>query len=48
MAYRELTRDRVRLNNRLESLLEDAHSKLSSLVSDPGSWACLSGRPSFT
>ena len=26
-----ITRDRVRLNNRLESLLEDAHIKLSSL-----------------
>jgi len=30
----QLTRDRVRLNNQLESLLEDAHIKLSSLVSD--------------
>jgi transposase len=30
----QLTRDRVRLNNQLESLLEEAHSKLSSLVSD--------------
>lgn len=26
--------DRVRLHNRLESLLEEAHIKLSSLVSD--------------
>src|SRR6202040_1696464 len=33
----QLTRDRVRLQNQLESLLEEAHSKLSSLVSDlPG------------
>src|SRR5258708_367009 len=30
----QLTRDRVRLNNQLESLLEDAHIKLSSFVSD--------------
>jgi transposase len=30
----QLTRDRVRLNNQLESLLEDAHIKLSSVVSD--------------
>jgi transposase len=30
----QLTRDRVRLNNHLESLLEEAHIKLSSLVSD--------------
>jgi transposase len=30
----QLTRDRVRLQNRLESLLEEAHIKLSSLVSD--------------
>ena len=30
----QLTRDRVRLNKQLESLLEDAHIKLSSLVSD--------------
>ena len=30
----QLTRDRVRLNNQLESLLEEAHIKLSSLVSD--------------
>jgi len=30
----ELTRDRVRLNNQLESLLEEVHIKLSSLVSD--------------
>jgi transposase len=28
------TRDRVRLQNQLESLLEEAHIKLSSLVSD--------------
>ena len=30
----QLRRDRVRLNNQLESLLEEAHIKLSSLVSD--------------
>jgi transposase len=30
----QLTRDRVRLRNQLESLLEEAHIKLSSLVSD--------------
>ena len=30
----QLTRDRVRLQNQLESLLEEAHVKLSSLVSD--------------
>jgi len=30
----QLTRDRVRLENQLESLLEEAHVKLSSLVSD--------------
>ncbi len=30
----QLTRNRVRLQNRLESLLEEAHLKLSSLVSD--------------
>jgi hypothetical protein len=30
----QLTRHRVRLNNQLESLLEEAHIKLSSLVSD--------------
>jgi transposase len=30
----QLTRDRVRLHNQLESLLEEAHLKLSSLVSD--------------
>jgi transposase len=30
----QLTRDRVRLENQLESLLEEAHIKLSSLVSD--------------
>jgi transposase len=30
----QLTRDKVRLQNRLESLLEEAHIKLSSLVSD--------------
>lgn len=30
----QLTRDRVRLQNQLESLLEEAHLKLSSLVSD--------------
>ena len=30
----QLTRDRVQLQNRLESLLEEAHIKLSSLVSD--------------
>src|SRR5215831_17481027 len=30
----QLTRDRVRLNNQLEALLEEAHIKLSSLVSD--------------
>src|SRR5246127_180909 len=30
----QLTRDRVRLHNQLESLLEEAHIKLSSLVSD--------------
>jgi hypothetical protein len=29
-----LRRDLVRLNNQLESLLEEAHIKLSSLVSD--------------
>ena len=28
------TRDRVRLHNQLEALLEEAHIKLSSLVSD--------------
>jgi transposase len=30
----QLTRNRVQLHNRLESLLEEAHLKLSSLVSD--------------
>src|SRR5215467_14284196 len=30
----QLTRDHVRLQNQLESLLEEAHMKLSSLVSD--------------
>src|SRR2546426_209715 len=30
----QLTRDRVQLQNRLEALLEEAHIKLSSLVSD--------------
>jgi transposase len=30
----QLTRDRVRLHNQLEALLEEAHIKLSSLVSD--------------
>ncbi len=30
----QLTRDRVRLQNQLESFLEEAHIKLSSLVSD--------------
>ena len=30
----QLTRDRVRLQSQLESLLEEAHIKLSSLVSD--------------
>src|SRR6201987_2914759 len=30
----QLTRDKVRLQNQLESLLEEAHIKLSSLVSD--------------
>jgi transposase len=30
----QLTRDRVRLQNKLESFLEEAHIKLSSLVSD--------------
>ena len=30
----QLTRDHVRLQNQLESLLEEAHIKLSSLVSD--------------
>lgn len=30
----QLTRDRARLQNRLESLLEEAHIKLSNLVSD--------------
>jgi transposase len=30
----QLTRERVRLQNQLESLLEEAHIKLSSLVSD--------------
>src|SRR5215470_8025554 len=30
----QLTRDRVRLQNQLESLLEEAHIKLSSLVTD--------------
>jgi len=30
----QLTRDRVRLQNQLESLLEEAHIKLSCLVSD--------------
>jgi transposase len=30
----QLTRNRVRLQNQLESLLEEAHLKLSSLVSD--------------
>ena len=30
----QVTRNRVQLHNRLESLLEEAHSKLSSLVSD--------------
>jgi hypothetical protein len=31
----QLTRNRVQLHNRLESLLEAAHIKLSSLISDP-------------
>ena len=31
----QLTRDRVQLQNRLESLLERTHIELSSLVSDP-------------
>ena len=30
----QLRRDRIRLQNQLESLLEEAHIKLSSLVSD--------------
>jgi hypothetical protein len=30
----QLTRNRVQLQNRLESLLEEAHIKVSSLVSD--------------
>jgi hypothetical protein len=30
----QLTRDHVRLQNQLESLLEEPHIKLSSLVSD--------------
>ena len=30
----QLRRDRVRLHNQLEALLEEAHIKLSSLVSD--------------
>ncbi len=30
----QLTRDRVRLQNQLEAFLEEAHIKLSSLVSD--------------
>jgi hypothetical protein len=30
----QLTQNRVQLHNRLESLLEEAHIKLSSLVSD--------------
>src|ERR1035441_3316570 len=30
----QLTRDRIRLQNQLEALLEEAHIKLSSLVSD--------------
>src|SRR5262249_59777636 len=30
----QLTRDKVRLQNQLEALLEEAHIKLSSLVSD--------------
>ena len=30
----QLTRDHTRLRNRLESMLEEAHIKLSSLVSD--------------
>ena len=30
----QITRNRVQLHNRLESLLEEAHIKLSSLVSD--------------
>src|SRR5713226_6739579 len=30
----QITRDRVQLHNRLEALLEEAHIKLSSLVSD--------------
>src|SRR5215471_11279201 len=30
----QLTRDRVRLQNQLEALLEETHIKLSSLVSD--------------
>jgi len=29
-----MTRDRARLQNQVESLLEEAHIKLSSLVSD--------------
>ena len=32
--WRTVRRDRVRLQNQMESLLEEAHSKLSSLVSD--------------
>jgi hypothetical protein len=32
--WRPVRRDRVRLQNQMESLLEEAHSKLSSLVSD--------------
>jgi transposase len=31
----QLTRDRVRLQNQMESLLEETHVKLSTLVSDP-------------
>jgi hypothetical protein len=30
----QITRNRVRLQNRLESLLEEVHLKLSSFVSD--------------
>src|SRR5579864_6150995 len=40
----QLTRNRVQLQNRLEALLEEAHIKLSSLVSDllgPAHDACL-------
>ena len=40
----ELTRHLVRFKNQLESLLEQAHIKLSSLVSDPDVLAAMADR----